>query len=244
MADNSPNPSTSNVDDTDLPDATPGPKMPGMKDDRDFWDKMIDGASNMALNVIASSERLTQAAQMGNCLFKAINNPSMFLNSLSMLGNMMGTAILQMVNRIMDVAWNQIASALGQVTSAVKNILGAAGSFLQAIADLLDSIIDLLDTIDNLSFNQEFNWLSEEECEYMFAAMAACMLNKLFGSKLKKLEEKITDKIVDTGEKLNSAVSDSLSGVNSMSDHINRQTQKANKMTKQIRGIDAAISSY
>jgi uncharacterized coiled-coil protein SlyX len=69
--------------------------------------------------------------------------------------------------------------------------------------------------------------------------MAACMLNKLLGSKLRKLEEKITNKITDTGEKLNSALADELADVNSMSAHIDRQTMMMKKAEAQIIGWDS-----
>ena len=192
-----------------------------------------------AKTVIASSEKLSRIANMTYCVGRAISNPSILLNSLSMVGNNILAATLQMAERIVSVAYGQIAQALGQFTSLISNLLDSALSFINSMVKVLDAFLSLFNRVDRKqSIDFQAN-MSDEDCEWMFASMAACMLNKLLGSKLRKLEEKITNKIVDTGEKLNSALADELADVNSMSAHIDRQTMMMKKAEAQVRGWDS-----
>lgn len=84
--------------------------------------------------------------------------------------------------------------------------------------------------------------MSDEECEYMFATMAACMLNKFLGPKLKEFENKISGKITEAGDKLNSAISEGLADVNTVSSYLEREQFMMEKATKQLNGINSLIS--
>lgn len=201
----------------------------------DYVESLVDKAKN----VIAGSEKLSQIANMSYCIGRSIANPSMLLNSLSMIGNNILAATLQMAERIVSVAYGQITQALGQFTSLISNLLDSALSFINSMIKVLDAFLSLFNRVDKKqSIDYQAN-MSDEDCEWMFASMAACMLNKLLGSKLRKLEEKITNKITDTGEKLNSAIADELADVNSMSAHIDRQTMMMRKAEAQVRGWDS-----
>ncbi len=199
---------------------------------------LAESIYDKALEVIASSEKLSQVANMAYCVGRAIQNPTMLLNSLSMVGNNILAATLQMAERIVNVAYGQICEALGQFTSMISNLLNSALAFINSMIDVLDALLNLINKVDTHESKRYQANMSDEDCEYMFASMAACMLNKLLGSKLKKLEEKITNKITDTGEKLNSAIANELADVNSMSAHIDRQTMMMKKAEAQIKGWD------
>jgi hypothetical protein len=81
-------------------------------------------------------------------------------------------------------------------------------------------------------------FMSEEDCQYMFASMAACMLNKFLGNKLQSFEQKISGKITEAGSKLNSAIASELTDVNSLSSYLEREKFMMEKAAKQINGID------
>lgn len=200
--------------------------------------ELAETIMDKAMNVIASSEKLSQMANMAYCVGRAITNPTMLLNSLSMVGNNILAATLQMAERIVNVAYAQICEALGQFTSAITNLLNSALNFINSMIGVLDAILGLFKKIDAREAASHQISMSDEDCEYMFASMAACMLNKLLGSKLRKLEEKITNKITDTGQKLNSAIAEELADVNSMSANIDRQTAMMKKAERQIKGWD------
>lgn len=204
-----------------------------------FGTDYVESLVEKAKNVVAGSEKLSLIANMSYCVGRAITNPSMLLNSLSMIGNNIFAATLQMAERIVSVAYGQITQALGQFTSLINNLLDSALNFINSMVKVLDAVRNLFDRVNIVSAKKYEEYMSDEDCEYMFASMAACMLNKLLGSKLRKLEEKITNKIVDTGEKLNSALADELADVNSMSAHIDRQTMMMKKAEAQVRGWDS-----
>lgn len=203
-------------------------KVPIEEDDFDW---MLDTIWSAAKGVIASSEKLSQIVNMGYCMGRAIMNPGMLLNALDMLGNNVMAAAIDMAKRIVALGWGQISQALSQITGLVYNLLSSALRLLKALEGLLNSI--------RLESFKEYNdWLSDEECEYMFASMAACMLNKFFGAKLQKLEQKISNKIIDVGTSLNDTLCEELADVNSMSAHMDRQTFMMEKATRQIKGLD------
>ena len=204
-----------------------------------FGTDYVESLVEKAKNVIASSEKLSLIANMSYCIGRSIANPSMLLNSLSMVGNNILAATLQMAERIVNVAYGQITQALGQFTSLINNLLDSALNFINSMVKVLDTIRNLFDRVNIISAKKYEANMSDEDCEWLFASMASCMLNKLLGSKLRKLEEKITNKIVDTGEKLNSALADELADVNSMRAHIDRQTLMMKKAEAQIRGWDS-----
>lgn len=195
------------------------------------WEIVGNFIWKAAKNVIASSEKLSQIANMTYCVGKAITNPGMLLNSLDMLGNNMLAAALDMAKRIVELGWGQIRQALGQISGLVQNLLSSVLRLLKALENLLNSI-----RLE--SYEDFYIWMSDEECEYMFASIAACMLNKFFGAKLQKLEQKISDKIIETGTSLNDALCEELADVNSMSAHIDRQTYMMEKATRQLKGLD------
>ena len=78
--------------------------------------------------------------------------------------------------------------------------------------------------------------------KYIFAAIAACMMNKFLGNKLQNLEDKISGEIIKTGDELNSHIADQLSDVNSVSSYLERERFMMEKATKQINGINNMFS--
>ena len=67
------------------------------------------------------------------------------------------------------------------------------------------------------------------------------MLNKFLGNKLQSFEQKISGKITEAGDKLNSAIASELTDVNSLSSYLEREKFMMEKAAKQINGIDNLI---
>ena len=78
--------------------------------------------------------------------------------------------------------------------------------------------------------------------KFMFAAMAGCMLNQLFGDKLRKFENKITNKITEIGSDINGQIAESLADTNVISNYVTHQSFLMNKATTQINGINNLIN--
>lgn len=193
-------------------------------------------------SVIDSAQSLLQGARLAYCAGKMLTNPGMMLGVLSILGNSVIAAATEMASRLASLVKGQITQALSQISGAIQGIVGNIFGFLSSIVDLYQSIVDLIDAISNIGLINWKDFMAEEDCEYIFAAIAACMLNKFLGTKLQELERKISSKIIKTGNSLNYAIADSLADVNSVSSYIERETFMMEKATKQINGISNLIS--
>ena len=76
----------------------------------------------------------------------------------------------------------------------------------------------------------------------MFAMMGACLLSKLLGNKLQEFEQKVSNKIINAGSDLNSAIADGLSDVSNISGFLEREKFMMEKASKQIDGLHRTIA--
>ncbi len=202
----------------------------------------VGTASQFATDVADALGDVTQLAKMAYCVGQAFTNPGMVLGVLDNIAGMVLGVAMDMANRILAAMQGQINQAIGQITGTAINAINAAFGFLNAVVDFGEAIVNLLNTISKLGKgNLEFK-VSQEECEFMFAAMAGCMLNQLFGDKLRKFENKITNKITEVGSDINGQIAESLADTNAVSNYVSHQSFLMNKATTQINGINNLIS--
>ena len=86
----------------------------------------------------------------------------------------------------------------------------------------------------------EANWdfmLDKENCDDMYSAIIACLLNKFLGPFVKKIKENTVGKINKWGEELNQELYEGLSDVNVISDFANREAFLLKKASIQIGGL-------
>lgn len=217
-------------------------KIPTFSLSQGFNYEGVKSLGGIVGSVVDSTQNLLQGARLAYCAGKMLTNPGMMLNVLSTLGNSIIAAATEIASRLAGLVNGQITQALSQISGSIQNIVGNIFGFLGSIVDLYKSIVDLVDAISNIGLGNWDDFMAEEDCEYIFAAIAACMLNKLLGSKLQELEQKISSKIIQTGSSLNSVIADSLADVNSVSSYLERETFMMEKATKQINGINNLIS--
>jgi hypothetical protein len=217
-------------------------KIPSFSLSQGFNYEGVKSLGGIVGSVVDSAQNLLQGARLAYCAGKMLTNPGMMLNVLSTLGNSVIAAATEMASRLAGLINGQITQALSQISGTIQGLVGNIFGFLGSIIDLYKSIVDLVDAISNIGFGNWGDFMAEEDCEYIFAAMAACMLNKFLGSKLQDLERKISSKIIETGSALNSSIADGLADVNSVSSYIERETFMMEKATKQINGINNLIS--
>ena len=202
----------------------------------------VGTASQFATDVAGALGDVTQLAKMAYCVGQAFINPDMVLGVLdNIAGNILGVAT-DMADRILGAMQGQINQAIGQITGTAINAINAAFGFLNAVVDFAEATVNLLNTVSKLGKgNLDFK-VSQEECEFMFAAMAGCMLNQLFGDKLRKFENKITNKITEIGSDINGQIAESLADTNVISNYVTHQSFLMNKATTQINGINNLIN--
>ena len=202
----------------------------------------VASIGELATSITNSASNLIKAANMVYCAGQMITNPGMLLNVLDMVGNNLLAAATDMASRLFAICKGQITQALSQITGSIQGLVNNALGFLGSILDLCEAIGDLIESLKNIGVNDYDIFMSKEDCEYMFASLAACMLNKMLGSKLQKLEQKIAGKITEVGQDLNSAIASELADVNTMSSYLERERFMMEKATKQIKGVDSLLN--
>ena len=213
-------------------------KFPGFSITGGFETSSVQSLGEMATSVVSSAQNLIQAGKLAYCVGKMIANPTMALGVLETLGNNILAAAAQIAGRLASLIKGQITAAMGQIIGSVTNLVGSLFGFLGSIADFVKAIKDFIEAISNLGLGDWDDFMAEEDCEYIFATIAACMLNKLLGNKLQELENKLSSEIIEAGDKMNSAIADQLSDVNSVSSYLERERFMMEKATKQINGIN------
>lgn len=166
----------------------------------------------------------------------------MLLGTLDVLAGNIVAAATEIASRLASQVMGQLNQAISQVTGSITGLINNALGFLGSIIDLADAIKNFVNNLFSLGSSDFDLFLSDEECEYMFATMAACMLNKFLGSKLQRFEQKISGKITEAGIKLNSAIASELADVNSLSSYVEREKFMMEKATKQINGLSEMLN--
>lgn len=217
-------------------------KIPAFSLTQGFEYEGVKSLGGIVNSVVDSAQNLLQGARLAYCIGKMITDPSMMLGVLDMLGNNILAAATEIAGRLANLVKGQINQALAQISGTITGLVNNVLGFLGSIVDLYKAVANLYDSIMNIGFKDWEDFMSEEDCEYIFAMLAACMLNKFLGSKLQDLERKLSDKIISAGTSLNSAIAENLADVNSVSSYVEREKFMMEKATKQINGINNMIS--
>lgn len=201
----------------------------------------VKSLGQLVTSVTDSAQNLIQVGKMAYCAGLMLANPGMLLGVLDNVANNLLAAATDIADRLAAQVKGQITQALSQISGSISGLVNNALGFLGSILDVVEAVENMFDDaikIGELDFDA---FMSEEDCQYMFATMAACMLNKFLGNKLQSFEQKISGKITEAGDKLNSAIASELTDVNSLSSYLEREKFMMEKAAKQINGIDNLI---
>lgn len=182
-----------------------------------------------------AAQTVVQGLRMAGCVVSTLANPKSALNVLNQIGGMLATYAIQFANDVVNAIGAQIKQLIAQSLGTAMGAVSAVFGLLTSIANLVDAIIDIFDNFKDLGFSKRKFWLDQEDCEAMFAMVAACYMNKLFGSKLEKFKQKTLDKITETGQDINQHLADELADVNTVSNYMQRESFMLNKATAQLR---------
>lgn len=203
----------------------------------------------LALNVAVSAANLTQAARTVYCVGQLITNPLMLLDTMGLMAAGATSIMLDMAERMVTLVKNQLLQGLSQITGTFTTLGKTALEYIDGLRTFLQSIANLATAIgtfiDNLNFSAKVEYdefCSKEDCEFMFAMMAACLLSKLMGNKLQEFERKVSEKINNTGAELNDALAESLSEVSNVSGYLEREKFMMEKASKQLDGLHRLVT--
>lgn len=194
----------------------------------------IGGVGTLLSDMSHYIGNLNQLVHTAYCIGQAITNPMMLLNVLDQIGgNLMATAV-DMASKVVNCISGQITGMFNTIAGTVLNVLNSVLSFLNSIENLVDALLQVFNRLRQGGLTSFYKFMSQEDCEFMLAQMAMCMMNKLFGDKLTKLENKVTNAITEKGQKLNQALTNQLADTNSMANFVRHESFMVDKATAQL----------
>lgn len=203
----------------------------------------------LALNIAVSAANLTQTARTIYCVGQLITNPMMLLDTVGLMAAGASSIMLDMADRMVKLVKNQLTQALSQINGAftslgkgISEYIDELRNFVKSIESLCTAIGNFIDNLDVSAQIEYDEFCSKEDCEFMFAMMAACLLSKLIGNKLQEFEQKITTKINNKGAELNDALAESISEVGNITGYLEREKFMMEKASKQLDGLHRLIS--
>lgn len=98
---------------------------------------------------------------------------------LNIVANSALAVAASIAGRLANLVKGQITQALSQVLGTAIGTLNTFFGFLNSVVGLLQGITDLIGSFGNLGDISIGNFFKIEDCEYIFAAIASCMLNQL-----------------------------------------------------------------
>lgn len=208
------------------------------------WESLGKIAANIALNAAS----ISQAARTVYCTGMAIKNPMMLLNTVELMAAGAGSIALDMAERMAKLVTSQLTQALSQINGVFKSLTTNALGYIEGLRTFLESIKNYVQAfrnfVDNIKVgaNVEYEeFCSKEDCEFMFAMMAACLLSKLVGNKLQDFERKVSTEITNKGSELNKALADGMKDISNFSGYLEREKFMMEKAAKQLDGLHRTI---
>lgn len=196
-------------------------------------------------SVKSSAANILQLTREIGCLATFLANP----------GSMGGNILTSLVNQGIDILVytttsmvTQVVNAfISQITIAINQVLGTAIGLVTTIFNLLNAIANLAEAIASIPAkfkelaNKNIKWfLDKDECEIMFASIAACYINKFLSKLTSKAQTKVNElvnKINILGDGVNETISNELYDVNVMKNYLDRESFLVDKAAKQINNF-------
>ena len=161
-------------------------KIPVLNFQKGYSEVGVSSLGGAANSLINSAQNVIQATKMGWCMFGGFTS-SGFIGAWAGMLNIVANSALavaaSIAGRLANLAKGQITQALSQVLGTTINTINTFFGFANSILGLMQSIKDLYESFKKLGDANYNNFLKTEDCEYIFAAIAACMLNQLLRKK-------------------------------------------------------------
>lgn len=206
--------------------------------------------TELANKISNAAANITQYVSQAYCIGEALTNPAMLLNLAGMMANAATAVAKSIAERMTKLIKNQITQALSSITGVVNGAINNIKGFIDQVSSFIDEVEATYKAIQNfkinISFDANIDWKDfkiQEDCEFTFAMMGACLISKLMGNKLQDLEQKISNKIINTGASVNDAINDALTDVSNVGNYLEKQKFMLEKAEKQLKGVNKIIAN-
>lgn len=203
----------------------------------------------LANKINKTVDKVKSAIQTAYCIGSVVTDPSLWLGMINTMAATATAVAANVAKRFSDMIKGQITQTLSQISTTVNKAISSVTGYINSLANFVNSLQSVLDALSNFSLNikldAELEWEDfkiQEDCEYMFAMMAACLFNKLGGNKLLEFEKKVSTQIDNMGNSITEAVANSLSDVDNMSNFLEQQQFHLEKANKQMQGVANLIN--
>lgn len=194
----------------------------------------VTSIGELADSMANTAGNLATIANMAYCIGELIKHPEMMLRILSNITNNITAVAVEVAGRIASVIGGQILGLFSTVAGTMLNIVNSILDFLTSVLQLFENLVNIFKNLKWKGLKSWKNLMTQEECEFMFATIANCILNKLYGEKLQKFEQKVTGKITKYGQKLNQALTEELADVNALGNYVRHETYMVDKANAQL----------
>jgi hypothetical protein len=155
-----------------------------------------------AAKVNEISAKINTVVNQAYCMGMLLTDPSALLKAVNMMGTMVTAMAKNLAKRMTDLIAKQIQTAITTISGSINGAVENVKTYLKALSDFLNQVQNTYKALKNFKLNLKVSakadkddFASLEDCEFAFAMLAACLVNRLVGKKLKKLEEDVSNKI-------------------------------------------------
>lgn len=200
----------------------------------------IDGIGSLGLEGLAGLA-ISFASNIGSkkstslCSNAPVTNPLSLLDSLGQMANNLVNTALDLASNIVNCIQGQIQGLMSGITNFISGIFDAIKGFINSVVNLADKLKNIFDELRNLGKNIFRKFLAQDDCEYILADMARCILNKLAdGETLSAMERKAITAIAERDISVKEALAEQLYSEKSVSNYVKHESFLANKALAQI----------
>lgn len=208
-----------------------------------FGSERVYTSDQLVDSLTESADNILNAAKLVKCLYILFTDSNVATNAIGMImASAMGVAT-QVASRIMSAFSNQINRLTMGVGRRVSSLLSNSFKLLVGILSIGYQIWDFIENIRKLS--SDFSaWLGDvKDCEYMFAMIARCLLNKTLGNKITTMQNNIVKKINTYGDKINQKLEEEMQDVDTINDFLSKEVLLLNKAHKQLSNYNREIKA-
>ena len=222
--------------------STRGVKIPTFSGFK-FSKKTIYSGNEMIDSLTESADNILNAAKLIKCLYLMYKDSDIATNAIGMImANAMGVA-MQVASRIISAFSNQINRFTSGIGTRISGLLRNSFKLIVGLLNMGYQIWQFVKGIYELTLDFS-SWLGDvKDCEYMFAMIARCYLNKTLGNKITSIQNNIIKKINKYGNEINDKLREELEDVDVVNNFLSKEVTLINKANKQLSNYNNEIRS-